>query len=119
MSNPNLPKFTPEQSLQYRATALAVRHAQKAALESFVNGSISLDKLTELAGGIKVKRVLTALSGQIRYFGPAKLEKLAKAHGVDFQDRRLSGVGEKQAVRLKELTSLLLTAAGNNADQPF
>lgn len=119
MANPNLPKFTPEQSLQYRAAALAVRHAQREALAAFSRGDITLAQLMDLAGGIKVQRVLTSLVGNVRYFGPAKLAKLAKTLDVDFFDRRLSGIGDKQALRLKELTDQLLAAKPVSSDEPF
>lgn len=100
------PKLTPEQRARALEKAAAARRDRAALKQALKNGSLALPELLarantdDVAGGIKVVAVLTALPG----LGKVKAQRLMERLGIA-ESRRLRGLGAKQREALIDALS--------------
>ena len=97
-----LPTMTPEQRAAALEKAKETRRARAEVREQIKAGKLSAAKALErrddpIVGKIKVIQFIQAFPG----FGKAKAEKLMEEIGIA-ENRRLSGLGEKQIAALVE-----------------
>jgi hypothetical protein len=99
-----LPSLTPEQRAAALAKAAEARQARSALKGDLKSGSRTFEDVVnaapgdDLIGRTKVYQILTALPG----IGQVKAKALMEQAGIA-DSRRMSGLGHRQAERLKEL----------------